>query len=289
VRGETARRRGDWAAARTFSRFSILESGVPSQLLRAGRCAQDVTDLPDRRYDSDFRTLQSLVDQNVFGQITEAEIHYDVDFPPWASGNPGPDFKPGGGLMFGIGCHVLDQALALFGQPTSVTGFYRSLVHPSKSDNAFTIVLQYDPSGPQKDLLVTVKGSIVSNLVYPLKYFVRGFDGTFIKHGEDPQEPQIVSEGMASTDPKFGYEHPDTYGVLTTSKKAHDSQQEKKGKWVGNMPSLKGDYMGYYEDVAKAIRGEKELVVKPETSRDGIRVIELARESAELGRTLPFA
>jgi predicted dehydrogenase len=76
--------------------------------------------------------------------------------------------------------------------------------------------------------------------------------------------------------------------MLTTSKKAHDSQQEKKGKWVGTVPSLKGDYMGYYEDVAKAIRGEKELVVKPETSRDGIRIIELARESADSGRTLPF-
>ena len=41
--------------------------------------------------------------------------------------------------------------------------------------------------------------------------------------------------------------------------------------------------MDYYKDVVAAIKGEKEVVVKPEESRMGIRVIELAMESVEKG------
>jgi predicted dehydrogenase len=41
--------------------------------------------------------------------------------------------------------------------------------------------------------------------------------------------------------------------------------------------------------VVDAIRGEKEAVVKPEESRDGIRVIELAMESARTGKTVEWS
>ena len=42
----------------------------------------------------------------------------------------------------------------------------------------------------------------------------------------------------------------------------------------------------YYEDVVKAIRGEAPVVIKPEHARDGLRIIELGRESADQGKTL---
>ena len=59
--------------------------------------------------------------------------------------------------------------------------------------------------------------------------------------------------------------------------------------FAGNIPSKQGSYMDYYRDVVATIRGEKDLVVKPEQSRDGIRIIELARESAEKGVTMPWS
>jgi hypothetical protein len=77
---------------------------------------------------------------------------------------------------------------------------------------------------------------------------------------------------------------------LTTKEKFDGCQSHdpESGRWVGKFPSLKGEYVGYYSDLVKAIRGEGELVVKPETARDGLRVIEIARESADKGCTLPF-
>lgn len=190
--------------------------------------------------------------------------------------------------MFGLGSHTIDQTIVLFGTPTTITGFYRSLRGvESEIDDAFTIILQY--SSEQKNLLVTVKTSVVSTMQHPLKVFARGYDGSFVKFGEDKQESQVFA-GMAATEKGFGVEDEDTYGLLTTKKQVDESQKwdEKSGKWVGKFPSLKGDYVEYYQDLVKAIRGEADLVVKPQQSRDGIRVIEIARESADKGCTLPF-
>ena len=47
--------------------------------------------------------------------------------------------------------------------------------------------------------------------------------------------------------------------------------------------------MDYYRDVVAAIRGEKEVVVKPEESRTGIRIIELAKQSAREGVTVAWS
>ena len=62
-------------------------------------------DLPDRRYDSDFRTLKKLIDNGALGKVTECEIHFDQDRDP----GPATDLAPGGGMLFGIGSHTLDQ------------------------------------------------------------------------------------------------------------------------------------------------------------------------------------
>jgi predicted dehydrogenase len=195
-------------------------------------------------------------------------------------------YTPGKGMLFGIGSHTIDQVLVLFGRPESITGFYRSLRGiESQIDDAFTVILQY--GGEKKNLVVTVKTSVVCVMQHPLKFFVRGYDGSFVKYGEDLQESQVF-KGIKATEEGFGVESQDTCGLLTTKEKVDGCQKEEGGRWVGKFPSLKGDYVGYYEDLAKTVRGEKELVVKPETARDGLRIIEIARKSAEKGCTLPF-
>lgn len=191
-------------------------------------------------------------------------------------------------MMFALGSHTIDQALVLFGLPKSVTAFHRSLRGiESQVDDSFTIVLQYGEE--QRNLIVTVKTSVVASMQYPLKFFVRGYEGSFVKYGDDRQEVQIA-KGLDARSEGFGVESKETYGLLTTKAKFDESQKldEGSGKWVGRYPSFKGDYEGFYRDLVKAINGEAELTVKPEVSRDGIRIIELARESAEKGCTLPF-
>lgn len=148
----------------------------------------------DRRWDGDFRTLQHLLSKDALGTITEAEIHYDFENPPWIKHLTAKEYTPGDGLLFGLGkhaasilypafteclkgSHTLDQALVLFGRPKSVTAFLKVLRGvESEVDDSFTVILQYE-----SPLLVTVKTSIISCLQQDFKYFVRGTAGSYIK------------------------------------------------------------------------------------------------------------
>ena len=97
---------------------------------------------------------------------------------------------------------------------------------------------------------------------------------------------------MKADDPAFGVEPESYHGTLTTKKTFDPGLQTKDtatNLFVGKVPSQRGSYMDYYRDLVAAIRGEKELMVKPEQSRDGIRLIELARESAERGVTVHWS
>ena len=95
---------------------------------------------------------------------------------------------------------------------------------------------------------------------------------------------------MKADNPEFGVEPEKYHGYVSTDKSLDSVKLEKSGdKYAGTVPSKQGSYMDYYRDLAAAIRGEKELEVKPEQSRNGIRIIELARESAKKGVTVPWS
>jgi predicted dehydrogenase len=226
----------------------------------------------------------------VLGPITSAQIRYDVNFAKWATSNPDTGYTPGEGLMFGIGSHSIDQALELFGPPSHITGFYRALRGiQSKTDDTYMIVLRYDQTHP--DLQVIIGTEVVSVMPHQLRYFVRGREGSYIKLGEDPQEEQR-SYGMKLGDERLGVEEPDRWGTLSTKTKVNDSQvlnQELWGGevWSGKVESERGSGADYYRDLAKALRGGP-LIVDPKQSRDGLRIMELARESYDTGRTLEF-
>ncbi|KAK1057234.1 hypothetical protein LTR33_013691 [Friedmanniomyces endolithicus] len=248
----------------------------------AKKSGKILTVFQNRRYDSDFLTLRKLFAEKAFGEVTEFQNHYDCDNPPWMRSTD-MGWSPGNGMLFGLGTHSVDQTLLLFGKPKSVTGFTRALkLRGSETDDTFTVILQYD--GEQKDLVCTVKTTVISPLPMErmLKYMVRGTAVAFVKTGEDPQVDHHMA-GMKADDPKFGAEPEGYYGYLSTTKDSALGESKRI------LESEKGCYMDYYRDVAKAIRGEAEVAVKPEQSRMGIRVIELARESAQKGVTLPYS
>lgn len=189
--------------------------------------------------------------------------------------------RPGDGLLHGLGTHSLDQTLLLFGPPSTIWATTRALKPNSKAIDTFIINLQY--SGNQSNLLVTVRTSIVNPI--PMhkipKYAIRGRHGAFFKTGEDCQVDQFYA-GVDVKDERFGVEPEEYWGYLCTT------EESRNGKFEGAWKSEKGSYRDYYVDVVKAIRGEKEVVVKPEESRMGLRVIELTLESVRTGRSVEF-
>jgi hypothetical protein len=81
-------------------------------------------------------------------------------------------------------------------------------------------------------------------------------------------------------------------GTLTTYEEFDGKVQkydEVTKKYIGKYPTLPSRWVGLYENIADAINGKAELVVKPTQSRDGLRIIELARESHEKGVTITWS
>ncbi len=106
--------------------------------------------------------------------------------------------------------------------------------------------------------------------------------------GTDAQEAHAMA-GMPSTEPGFGVEDNSLHGLLSTTHEfdgSCQSQDSSTGNYVGRYPTITGRYLGFYENLVDALHGRTELQVKPEQSRDGIRVIELARESNRTGSTV---
>ncbi|KJX97270.1 NAD binding Rossmann fold oxidoreductase like protein [Zymoseptoria brevis] len=271
--------------------FTITSSSASHLISLSHHHGKILTCFQNRRYDSDYLTLRSLLAQNLFGRITSFTNTYDVDDPPWIHSNQIPhSAKPGDGLLYGLGSHSIDQTLQIFGRPKSVTAVKRCLVTESGADDAFWVVLQY--GAEREGLVVEVKTTAVApvGVERMVKFEVRGTEGSYFKTGEDPQISHHFS-GLQADDAKFGVEPESYHGYLSTihdfngRPPTHDSTK----RFEGCVPSLKGSYMDYYRDVVSAIRGEKELVVKPEEARDVIRCIELANESAEKGVTVAWS
>ncbi|CAK7233547.1 hypothetical protein SBRCBS47491_008648 [Sporothrix bragantina] len=245
----------------------------------------------NRRLDSYFRTLQDVLSKKALGDIKEAEIHFDPPSPKsWSQRWPSQDYTPGDGNLYDLGAHTIDQALTLFGKPEAVTSFLRShrqgAGHGSDTHDSFTLVLEYP-----NDLIVYVKTSIVSALKDQLRLAVRGTEGTYIKYGTCPQENRALAAPGQPADETYGQEDPKLWGQLTTTKKIDDSQtkDDETGYYIGQYPALPGNYFAYYENIVDAVRGKAPLAVDPQTSRDGIRLIELARKSHKKRATVPWS
>lgn len=108
-----------------------------------------------------------------------------------------------------------------------------------------------------------------------------------VQFGDCPQGLNaIANPGKPATDPSHGKEDPSIWGTLTTTRQIDASQalDESSGLYIGKYPSLDGWCRGYYEDVVKAVKGEAGIVVTAEAARDGLKIIEAARESWVSGR-----
>ena len=97
----------------------------------------------NRRWDSDFLTIQKIIDGNFLGRLVEYESHYDrykniINHDSWKEQE-----SVGHGILFDLGTHLIDQALVLFGLPKSLWANVRIQRDGGKVEDAFEIVLYY--------------------------------------------------------------------------------------------------------------------------------------------------
>jgi predicted dehydrogenase len=236
----------------------------------------------NRRWDTDFLTFRSLQARGRLGRIVEFETHFDRHKPvrPVDTWKGTLSMSRGGGVLYDLGTHLIDQVVVAFGMPTRVTAVFQDQREDGAQEpDAVTLLLGYG-RGVNKGLLVTAKAGVISVETEQLRYWVRGTEGSWIKRCLDVQEDQLKA-GLKPGDEGFGVEPEERSGLLTVM------QEGKPVKIV--LRSVQPEtYGALYSRFAEAIqKGNEELVpVKASEARDVLRIIEAAKESAEVGRTV---
>lgn len=223
----------------------------------------------NRRWDGDYRTVCEIVRQGLLGNLHEFESHFDRYKLQLKAGSWKEEPGPGTGMLFDLGSHLIDQALALFGLPERVFADLRSQRLGSRIDDHFEVILDY---GAMKATLKC--GTLVREK--PPRFQLFGDLGAFVKYGMDPQEARLLASDPPRWNRTLGVDPEENWGLLHTSV----NQLVFKGK----VETLPGDYAGYYRNIAAAIRGDEALLVKPEQIVTLMKVLELARESNREGR-----
>jgi len=224
----------------------------------------------NRRWDSDFRTVQKVVQQKLLGEIAEAEIHFDRYnenlSPKLHKETPGP----GAGIVPDLGPHLIDQALQLFGMPDAVFADATNLRPISKVEDYIELIFFY------KNLRVRLKAGYLVRELLPA-YIFHGTKGSFLKPRADVQEKDL-QQLKDLTDADWGTEAETGKGLLHT---------EIGGKVIREyIPSEQGNYMYYYNGIFEAIRNDKELPVTATQGMQVIRIIETAFQSIKEKRNI---
>ncbi len=192
----------------------------------------------NRRWDSDFLTVRQLLSGSALGELVNYEARYDR----W---KPAPNSKawketpgPGAGMLYDLGAHLIDQAIALFGRPEDVRGEAWMQRDDSIIPDAFDLQLTYS-----KQLRVSLSCSLLVREPTP-RYTLHGRRGSFVKYGIDVQEDQLRA-GMTPRDAGFGDEPRKQDGTLHTE---HDGLTYR-----GTVRTLPGHWLGLFDNVHRVI------------------------------------
>jgi len=221
----------------------------------------------NRRWDGDFLTLQNLIETNTCGDIKYFESHFDR-FRPQVQDRWREKAVVGGGILYDLGPHLIDQALVLFGAPQAITARCLELRKNAQVTDYFHIQLHYP------GLEVVLQASPYS--AGPnLRFQLQGTKGSYVKYGLDPQEGRL-KEGILPNDPTWSQESPEAFGTY------YD------GETANPVITLPGGYQIFFEKMHDAIKNNQPVPVDPEHNTVVIQLIELALESSHRGQTLTF-
>ncbi|TFF40127.1 Gfo/Idh/MocA family oxidoreductase [Mucilaginibacter psychrotolerans] len=195
----------------------------------------------NRRYDSGFISTKSIIESGRLGTLQEVIFRLDR-YKMQINVKAFKETKetPANGLVYDLGAHLVDNAIALFGRPLSfhkTTGIYRE---GSEVPDYFHFHLLY----PNQLNVFLTSGLLIAE--EQPGFIVNGTLGSFVKARTDVQEGQL-DKGMMPTDEGYGLEPAGSEGKLVTI-------DEDNRKIVEKVASDKGDYMQIFDAVYHTIR-----------------------------------
>jgi len=250
---------------------TAVKSSEVEQLIELA-AARSVCIFPfhNRRWDSDFRTIEKLLHEGSLGRL----VHFESVFDRWRPAHTGRPWKDdpaqGGGALLDLGPHLADQVLFLFGKPDRVSADVLRERDGEGSVDAFTLRLTY----PR--LSVTLASSCLAALARP-RFHLRGTKGSYWKFGLDLQEAAL-NKVTRIEDRSWGNEPSANWGTL--------SVDVDGGMVTRPVEPVPGDYRLYYVGVRDALLGKAPAPVSVLDAWRVARLLEWATESSNERREI---
>jgi predicted dehydrogenase len=211
----------------------------------------------NRRFDSDFLTVQKVIEEGKLGELLELEMHFDYYRPETPESVH--HFSPSMSYLYGHGTHTLDQVISYFGKPDNIHYDVRQLLGPGRMNDYFDLDLYYGT------LKVSVKSSFFRLKERP-SFIVYGKKGCFVKETKDRQEEHLKLFHMPYNK-DFGVDTINHYGVITYIDDEGTVHEEK-------VKSVNGDYGRVYDDLYEAIINGKDKTITDEQTLLQMEILE---------------
>ncbi|MCF7566916.1 Gfo/Idh/MocA family oxidoreductase [Sabulilitoribacter arenilitoris] len=211
----------------------------------------------NRRFDSDFLSVKHVVESKKLGDLIEVHFRYDRYSYKINTNASKENPVPGNGVMYNLGSHLLDAAIALFGMPLEWKNVKLGLRPNTQIDDYALVHLKYP-----KGLQVFITANLLVADAQP-SFVLHGVKGSYVKERTDVQEDQLKA-GIKPDNQIFGIEKANKEGLLTTIEN-NIKKQEK-------IASKKSSYLNIFEAVYQTVRNHKPFVV---TESDIIKQVEI--------------
>ena len=241
--------------------FALNATAARALVDHARDAGRMLTVYQNRRWDTDFLTVRRLIDDGRLGRVHRFVSRIDrfrPVKPGWASG-----VESGGGTLFDLGPHLIDQALQLFGPVARVQAQLQTVRTGSGAEDEIELHLEHVGG-----VFSTLAAGLASAAEGP-RFQVNGDCGGYLVNGFDVQESQLKAGGDPATlGAAWGVEPPSAYGTLSTV------------DGTVTVPSERGRWDSFYPAAAAAVRDRGPVPVDPEDAVATALVIDAARRSA---------
>ncbi|MDI9889127.1 Gfo/Idh/MocA family oxidoreductase [Streptomyces sp. HNM0645] len=228
----------------------------------------------NRRWDNDFLTLRRLLEDGELGEVQRFESRFERWRPQLKGGwRESGDPEEIGGLLYDLGSHVVDQALALFGPAVRVYA-ESDVRRPGAETDDDTFIAVTHAGGVRSHLYVSATTAQLGP-----RFRVLGSAAGYVKYGLDPQEAALREGHRPEPGLPWGREPQELWGRVGSG----ESPLTGGGHPVETLP---GDYPAYYAGVAAALRDGTAPPVTAYEAADALDVLEAARRSARDGVTV---
>ena len=220
-----------------------------------------LTTFLNRRWDGDFLTLRDLIAAGRLGTVRQFESRFTWWQPVTSGWRSTTTVAEGGGALYDLGPHVIDQAVQLFG-PVVEAHAELDRLQPDAPAEDHALVRLVHAGGVRSRLWMSGATPLAG-----ARFWVLGSRAGYVQHGLDPQESQLGA-GMDAADPRCGVSPESRWGVLGT-----DAD-------TAPVPTRRGEYGAFYAQLVRALTGDAPLPVDPADAIATLALIERLHEES---------